>query len=186
MSSVAKDLHLCVPVIRRYDLLRELMLSLRWSTVKPHTVHIIDNGRSPEKLVAALYGMELPTDIFIPDKSMGVAESWNWFILHVPEERLIVSDDITFSWRSLQLLLETPGDCVTATRGHAFSCFLLRDSCIERVGLFDDTISPGYAYFEDLDYEERMTQLGIPIIHVDDSGVSHARSATLASFSEQE
>ncbi len=141
-----KPIHLCIPVLKRYDLLRELLVSLHASTVRPHSIHVIDNGRNPELLADAM--RETPvgtqTDLFIPDMPMGLAVAWNWFIHHVPEERLICNDD----------------------------------SCIEKIGMFDESISPGYAYFEDCDYVERMIMAGVPITGVN-CGVEHLGSQTL-------
>lgn len=183
-----KPIHLCVPVLRRYDLLHELLKSLGESTVEPGEVHIIDNGKDAEKLEQALLGVRsnfARLDIFTPTEPLGVAKSWNWFIKNVPEERLIVNDDLTFGKESLQRIVESEGDFVTGTRGEAFSCFLLRDSCVSQVGLFDETLSPGYAYFEDCDYEERMLALNIFITHVD-CGVVHCKSSTLAAATPEE
>ncbi len=179
-----KPLYLCVPVIKRYDLLRDMLLSLDRSTVKPDLVYIIDNGRNSERVSMAMsYTL---SKVFTPDKPMGLAESWNWFITHVPEERLIVNDDLTFAPNDLEMIVNTPGDFVSALAGsNACSCFLLRDSCVEKVGLFDETISPGYAYYEDCDYVERMVQKKVRITAVS-SGVVHVGSATLAKASESE
>lgn len=176
--------HVCVPVLKRYDLLRELLVSLRESTVIPR-VYVLDNGHNTTALQQAIDGFgtwvwpSINVHTYTPDQPMGVAESWNWFIGHVPEERLIANDDVTFAPESIAKMAETPGDFVTALPGsNACSCFLLRDSCVEKVGLFDETISPGYAYYEDCDYVERMILLGIPITGVL-CDVGHKGSQTL-------
>lgn len=155
MSSVV-DLHLCIPVLKRYDLLKKLITSLQESTAMPHTIHVIDNGRQAERLAIALAEATVPVDIFVPDVAMGVAESWNWFLANVPEERVISNDDITFPPTCLEEMLKLPHPFVSVVPGRAFSCFLLRDVAVEEVGFFDESISPGYAYFEDCDYEFRM------------------------------
>lgn len=176
-----KPIHICVPVLKRYDLLRNMLRSLEQSTVRPAVVHVIDNGRDRERLLGAMADLskDIKTDVFIPDVAMGLAEAWNWFITHVPEERLICNDDITFISTSLEDLLKTEGDFVSALPGsNACSCFLLRDSCVKKVGLFDELISPGYAYFEDCDYVERMIMHGIPITGKL-CGVEHLGSQTL-------
>lgn len=185
MSSRAKDLHLCIPVLKRYDLLFQLLCSLRESTVIPHTIHIIDNGMNMKSLLEAVSIVQTPTDLFMPSKPLGVAESWNRFIRTVPEERLIVNDDIVFGPYSIERLMSTSGDCIVAMKSNAFSCFLMRDSCVEKVGFFDETISPGYAYFEDCDYEERMQQAGIMFTDIV-CGVTHVTSGTLSSYSKEE
>jgi GT2 family glycosyltransferase len=178
-----KTLHLCIPVLKRHDLLRQLLLSLHDSTVRP-VVHVIDNGRNPATL--SLINTGFAVDLFTPTAALGLAESWNWFIKNVPEERLISNDDLTFTSTSLEKLITTPGDFVSALAGtNACSCFLLRDSCVAKVGLFDETISPGYAYFEDCDYVERMLLAGVKITGVE-CGVVHLGSQTLAKNSPSE
>lgn len=186
-----KPVSICVPVLRRYDLLHELLLSLRASTVMPATVYIIDNGMSPTKLFRAMSG-SFPFQIVVApnlDKPRGVAESWNWFIAHVPEERVIVNDDILFAPDSLSKLLASPAELVWAT-GQGFSCFVIRDRCVEQVGLFDEEISPGYGYYEDEDYLQRLngreTRPSLATNANVDSGVSHARSSTLGAATPDE
>ena len=39
---------LCVPVLNRYDLLREMLLSLRESDLQPDLVQVIDNGQNEQ------------------------------------------------------------------------------------------------------------------------------------------
>lgn len=175
--------YVCVPVLKRYDLLRKLLESLRQSTVTPHVV-IIDNGRNAEKMQEATDGFTVR--VLTSVAPMGLAEAWNWFIKNVPETRVIVNDDIEFAPESLARMISTPGDFVSALAGsNACSCFLLRDSCVEKVGLFDETISPGYAYYEDCDYVERMLVAGTHITSLE-CGVLHAQSQTTAAYTAQE
>lgn len=181
-----KPVHVCVPVLKRYDLLRELMLSLVESFVHPATIYVIDNGNQPGLVREAAIETKMPTEIVTPTSPLGVAEAWNWFIKNVPEERLIVNDDIRFGRESIGAMVVKEGDFVSALAGsNACSCFILRDSCVDRVGLFDELISPGYAYFEDCDYIERMIMQGIPITGVE-CGVLHGGSQTLAANTSQE
>jgi hypothetical protein len=67
-----------------------------------------------------------------------------------------------------------------------FSCFCIRDRCVELVGEFDETISPGYAYYEDVDYAYRMIQ--VPEIRRPriDAGIIHVGSSTWRSGSPEE
>ncbi len=183
-----KSITVCVPVARRYDLLRELLLSLRDSTIEPSCIDIIDNGRHPEHVATAIDGAlpDVAFNVFTPEESLGLAESWNVFALNVPEERLIVNDDVLLGPESLERMTETPGAFVSGLAGtHAFSCFLLRDDCVARVGKFDELISPGYAYFEDLDYFRRMQDVGIGITGVE-CGVRHGVSKTMEAFNLRE
>lgn len=177
-----KPVHVCVPVLRRYDLLNRLLVSLNGGSLRPTKVYVIDNGRDAVKAVAALVpGLE--TEIVTPPHAWGVAASWNWFLRNVPEERFIVNDDIEVGSDSLRLMTEHPADFVSC--GFGFSCFLIRDACVAKVGEFDETISPGYAYFEDRDYYNRMGEAGL----IDGSvlcGVRHGHSQTLEACSSEE
>lgn len=128
-------------------------MSLERSTLQPSSVTVIDNGRDANKVEFAMYGIQLKVDIFTPSTPFGVAESWNWFIKHLPEERIITNDDISFFPDSVEAMCATPGDLVF---GHGYSCFLIRDSAVQKIGMFDENISPGYAYWEDIDYDMRI------------------------------
>lgn len=184
-------INVCVPVLKRYDLLRELLLSLKGSSVQPDAVHLIDNGRNVTGLHQATDGT-LPLHLFhymIPPKQMGVAESWNWFIQNVPEDRVICNDDITFAADSLKKLTASPADLVWA-KGCGFSCFVIRDSCVRKLGLFDEEISPGYGYYEDEDYLQRLDGRGTrepsAAAREADCGIRHLHSSTLKAASHEE
>lgn len=176
-------MNLCIPVLKRYDLLKRLLLSLQNSTVQPDELYVIDNGRDAAQLRDALKDVAFTTIVKTPHVPMGVAESWNWFIDNTLDERFIVNDDIEFGPTSIEQMLQQQASFVSCTYG--FACFLLRDECVERVGLFDETISPGYAYFEDRDYFNRMRDAEIVDIVVE-CGVQHAQSQTIAVFTPEE
>lgn len=172
--------NVCVPVLRRYDLLRELVHSLSRSAVQPDKVYIIDNGNEMLEERCANWHVHKPS------RPLGVAESWNWFIRNVPEDRIICNDDIQFSPHSIDTIVNTPGDFVFMNNC-GFSCFLIRDRCVELVGEFDESISPGYAYFEDVDYAYRMIQVLPPERRPRiDAGIAHEGSATWRSGTPEE
>jgi len=177
-----KPINICVPVLKRYDLLRELVKSCRSSNTRPDHYYIIDNGQNRPALMKALGDFDITIKVHTPTKPLGVAESWNWFLAKVPEERVIVNDDITFGPDSLDLLLASSADLVWAA-GCGFSCFVLRDSCVEKLGTFDETISPGYGYYEDEDYLQRLDGRGTRAPSATSesvsAGVKHYKSATL-------
>lgn len=180
--------NVCVPVLRRYDLLRRLLLSLAAGSLVPDVVQIINNGRDASRLSQALAGVGLPEiRVLEPDAPMGVAASWNWFIANVPEDRVIANDDVVFAPRSLRALVASSADLAWAS---GFSCFLIRDACVEKVGCFDETISPGYGYYEDDDYLQRLdghgTRPRVAEAENVDCGVVHEHSATLKAASHQE
>lgn len=177
-------INLCVPVLRRYDLLRELLQSVMRGTVKPTTVSLLDNGQNWNELRRASQGINVNVEVFTPHHPMGVAESWNWFLDNVPEKRVITNDDVIFAEHSLEEILKTGGLFVSPLAGtNAFSCFLITDECVRQTGKFDEDLSPGYAYFEDVDYAWRMEKQNIPITPVE-CGVQHVGSASLVENDE--
>ena len=169
-------LNICVPVLKRYDLFFDLFESLGESTLRPDKIYVINNG------TGRIFQDPL-IECYTPPTPLGVAASWNWFIANVPADRVISNDDITFAQDSLARMQECPAALVTC--GFGFSCFLLRDSCIETVGLFDEELSPGYAYFEDLDYLRRIQLQGIPDVVVE-CGVQHRQSSTPQHYTSAE
>lgn len=184
-----KPIYVCVPVLRRYDLLRQMLISLEPSTVEPSGVYVIDNGRDAERVKAATDRCPFPVVIWTPEEPMGIAESWNWFIDHAPEERLITNDDIVFAPESLEAFGKTTTD-ICWSREAGFSCFIIRDSCVKKIGYFDESISPGYAYFEDEDYAQRINRKGKgPEFATSGdcvSGLEHLHSQTISVASPDE
>ena len=177
-----KRVHVCVPVLRRYDLLKRLLASLDKSTLPPAEVYIIDNGANASALVDATFDYRGGLSTYEPGRNLGVAKSWNWFIDNVPEERVILNDDLELGPAALSTLASQDGDIVFA-KDQGFSCFLLRDSCVEKIGVFDESISPGYGYYEDDDYLQRIDGKGTrtPSVVTCDVAVdlAHERSSTL-------
>jgi len=178
-----KPVHVCVTVFNRYDLLRKLVESLRMSHVVPVSLIVIDRGHDLVSLNKALDGgIRCGTSIIqvnLPGNCLAAA--WNWFITHVPEERVIASDDIIFFPETLSEFRNTPGDFVGVEddKGSShFACFLIRDSCVEKIGLFDESISPNYMYFEDCDYGHRMAMADIPLLGI--RHLFHAKDQSLA------
>jgi GT2 family glycosyltransferase len=164
-----------------------LLESLNSSTI-PYEVRILDNGRDAARLKQATAYFDV--DVETPHQPYGVAESWNHFINQVPEERVIVNDDVIFAPDSLERMVATKYDLAWSYEA-GFSCFLIRDKCVETVGLFDESISPGYAYFEDEDYMQRVNGKGtkpslINCGHVE-CGVMHpVQSQTLKAATRKE
>jgi GT2 family glycosyltransferase len=175
-------LALCVPTLNRYDCLRDLLESAIGSSRYPDEVVVIDNGHDTARRQRALASVRCPVRVHVPTPALGVAASWNWFVAQVEEERVIVNDDVILGPWSLEALVNTPGPVVTALAANAFSCFVLRDACVRAIGLFDETLSPDYAYFEDCDYEARLALAGLAVTTVD-CGVAHVGSSTVAAFS---
>lgn len=182
-------MNVCVPVLRRYDLLQRMIASLAGSTVSVDRLCIINNGKDEARLKVAMSQNSLQTDVYVPKVPMGVAESWNWFITNVQEERIITNDDIVFAPESIAKLTAPDADLIWA-EGCGFSCYVIRDSCVKKIGLFDETISPGYGYYEDEDYLQRLDGRGTraPSARATNvaSGVRHEHSATLKAGTHQD
>jgi hypothetical protein len=176
-------INICTMVLNRYDMLRALLLSLQHSTVVPDAVYVINNGLDKDKIADAIADTVKGVVVLNPNRPLGVAESWNWFINNVGEDRIITNDDIEFAPESIAVMLADPADFVSCTYG--FSCFLLRASCIQKVGLFDEAISPGYGYFEDMDYLHRM-RLADVADSVVKCGTVHHQSRTPAAYTQEE
>jgi hypothetical protein len=180
-------INICVPVLKRYDLLRKMVQSCQAGNVKPDAYYIINNGR--KDLMPWLGDFDINAKVHTPTVAKGVAESWNWFLKKVPEERIITNDDVEFGPNSLELLLAPRADLIWAS-GCGFSCFVLRDTCIEKLGYFDEEISPGYGYYEDEDYLQRLDGRGTRepsavAIEVP-CGVVHHKSSTLEVASHED
>jgi len=183
--------NVCVPTLKRYDLLANLLRSLNAGYLRPTAVYIINNGLDKDALFTAVKEtIDCPVKILTPKKNLGVSASWNWFIRNVAEDRVIVNDDVTFAPESLEMIAKTQGDFVSALRHtNACSCFKISDICVRKVGYFDEKISPGYAYFEDCDYGERLKLKNVPITSVECGvmhGDEHGGSKTKAAYTREE
>lgn len=157
-----KPVNVCIVVFNRYDLLRKLFDSIAASRLQPEAVYVIDRGHDQARVLFAADSYPFAY-VDLPGQSLPAA--WNWFAENVPEERILASDDIEFLPEALETFAATPGDIVGLDDGESshFACFLLRDSCVKAIGLFDETLSPDYLYFEDCDYFRRMAQAGLTI-----------------------
>jgi GT2 family glycosyltransferase len=142
------------------------------SEEQPEAVYVLDNGRDAAKLEEAIDGFGFPIVVETSEQNLGVAGSWNWFIQHVPaDEWLITNDDMMFAPQTIDRMRETEGDLVF---GYGFSCYLMRRSCIDKIGLFDETISPNWGYFEDQDYMERVHAHGsVKLVNAEDADLVH-------------
>lgn len=182
-------INICVPVLKRYDLLREMVKSCMSSNVRPDTYWVIDNGRNTARIMEELRDFDIQLKLHTPSERLGIAKCWNWFIDRVPEERIIVNDDIRFGPSSIEQLIASKADIVWA-KDCGFSCFVLRDACVGKLGRFDESISPNYGYYEDEDYLQRLdgrgTREASAVAEEVDADVAHVKSATLHVASHDE
>ena len=183
------EVNVCIPVLNRYDLLVKCIHSAERGAVKPERYWIYDNGNK--------FNLEDYKDIaekitiFSPGLNRGTAKSWNWFINNIPEFRVVCNDDVEFYEDTIEILLAAyTQDAVIYPAGvpsaNSFSCYVLPDKVVELVGLFDEMISPNYAYFEDNDYHRRMIKEGIELRGIAGCRIDHSNSSTLQRFTSLE
>lgn len=164
----------CVPTLIAYDQCINLILSLEKGTIKPKDYYILDNGGGFKQFYRQSNLALSNLNIIDPEKNIGVAGAWNWFLNNLNGDLLIVNDDIEFSHFALEnfLFLKEKNkrqDIViyTLVRKEAenplpnFSLFLLNSTVKDKVGLFDEKFYP--AYFEDNDYIYRLKLLNYNI-----------------------
>jgi GT2 family glycosyltransferase len=159
-----KQVNILVPIFNQYGLIPKFLKALDDGTVKPDCVYYFDNGKSIN--TAREVNVDFQIKVFNPERNLGTAIAWNYMIRNTNEERIILNDDILVNPNLVEEFLNTPGDLVGCSKEsgiNVFSAFLIRDSCISKVGLFDESISPNYCYFEDNDYAYRMKLLGVEI-----------------------
>lgn len=184
------SISVCIPTLNRYELLKELIASLQAGTLKPTDIWVIDNG---QKLFAD-NELNFADDLGIYQHyrkfgyNLGCAASWNWFIQNTEGIRIICNDDIIFAPDALEHWLAAYDSsqivCPDSLVGsNAFSAFTMPDEVVEKVGLFDEAISPNYAYLEDNDYAYRMKLFGMEIKSAPGVLLKHGESSTLKAFS---
>lgn len=190
-----KHVTLMVPTLRRYDLLSQMLVpSAERNTRPPDRYLVVDNGGN---LDASAYG--LPTEkttVIKPGRNLGVAASWNHaFDAVLPDDE---SKYLIMACDDMELLPNTVEALVAAADAHPevgffwpehnahtmFGVYLQRRWCLDRVGYYDANFWP--AYFEDNDYCYRLKLSGVPIMTVPDCGMTHVRSATMATYSAEE
>jgi GT2 family glycosyltransferase len=177
------EITLCIPTLKRYDLLTLAIDSASKGNVKPDHYVVFDNGGALDPL----YLPDVNVFIYSVYGNMGVAAAWNYFLKNIPEIRIIVNDDVIFFDDTIERLIEAYDEDFLiypdgAPSANSFSCFILPDKVVNEVGYFDEKLSPGYAYFEDNDYHRRMKSHGYDIKGVPDCRIKHEGSATLDSY----
>lgn len=166
-----------------YDDLWKCIESINNSSVKVDNIFVIDNGRGLK------HNGQENLKIWDVDYNLGVAASWNKFIKEVPEIRIICNDDVIFSHEAIESIVNCydPNNIIypRLPQNNAFSCFMLPQTIVDRVGLFDELISPRYAYFEDNDYTYRMWLQGFGLKRCE-VFVDHIGSSTLKHFTRKQ
>jgi len=93
--------------------------------------------------------------------NLGVAGSWNLGIKSFPFAPywVIASNDIKYAPGQLQKLADKSSPDILIKTSQAWSSFSIGSSIVKTVGLFDENYHP--AYYEDNDYEARISRLGL-------------------------
>lgn len=176
---------LIVPVLNRYDKLDRCIASAFSGNVPVDNVIVIDNGSSYQDRG------DPRITVFTPGMNIGVAKAWNYGILNSREVRIISNDDVEFEKDSIENILKFYNpDTINCSSGlgniNAFSLFTYPDCFLSSVGLFDELLSPNYAYFEDNDMVYRMTLLGLEVFKNVHVKCKHVQSASIAAFTSKQ
>lgn len=166
-----------VPVLTNPALLYQMLQSM---DMPAERLIVIDNGDvlNPVTLRHAARGMK--TTLLTPGANLGVAGSWNLGIKCAPFAPwwLVCNFDITWPTNSLgRFAVAARRDALVLSAGAPPWCaFAVGDQVVSRVGLFDESLHPGY--FEDNDYERRVRHWGMDVV-LSDIPVRHQNSSTI-------
>jgi GT2 family glycosyltransferase len=186
-------LPLCIPTVRRFDLLKECVDSALSGIIIPTEIHILDN--SAGKLPIELFEGEQYriVSVYTAPENLGVAAGWNWlmYVTKTAPFTLIANDDVRFEpdtiLNMVKVMAKNPAAGIFASsrnESNEFSCYALARWAYNLIGPFDEVFWP--AYFEDNDYTIRARKAGV-VLHLSDKfGFGHAGSATIKSYTEAE
>jgi len=192
-----------VPILNRFDLLERLLDSLDYPV---DTLAIVDNSIAPDgypgigsplasrldELSQLRHPLIRQIRIARPFCNIGVAASWNMILMSFPQApfALLVNNDVVLApgvlASAMQRINPSRAQLLTLIPDpNGFSAFLLTALCWDRLGLFDTSFHP--AYFEDLDYRDRLRndtsidQLDGSFAHVAMAQLNNEHSATIDS-----
>ena len=168
---------LIVPVLNRPDLLNRMLASIDYPV---GDLLVIDNGRCATErryvpMAERVHYLPMPTNL-------GVPVSWNLGIKSLPHAHywIVMNSDAWFPPGSLEALHAAARRDALVLSGAMppWACYLLGDLIVERVGLFDEALTP--AYFEDNDMERRIEHAGMDIVRTS-VPIGHDNSSTIRS-----
>ncbi len=187
-KGTGRPLHVCTQVFNRWDAIRALVASCDMSTRRPDGIWIVDHGYDSRRLLEAVRGLTAIPISVVTLEDPGCAHNGNWFMRNVPDDRVCCGDDVYFRPECLERMAATEGDMVIPAFGdpaqhemlNPFACTLIRRSCVDRVGYFDEKISPGYLYFDDTDYARRMDLAGVKQVVAEGAIAVHLNGGSLS------
>lgn len=172
--------NLIVPVLNRYDLLQNMLDSIDFPI---RHLMIIDNGEGPTEVISIPDWVKEATYTPIPN-NLGVPGSWNLGIKSLPHNNrwFFASNDVEFGPGALELMAQAMPNCLTLmSRAPYWQAFVLGETVVDKIGLFDEAFYP--AYFEDNDYMRRMSEADLPVYRLD-VPIEHHNSSTIHSDPE--
>ena len=177
--------NICITTLNNFSGLKEEIDSIESGTLKPDKYIIFDNSRKLKYSDFSIDNLALA----VPNEQESLARSWNWFIDNVPEIRVICNDDLIFYPDTLETLVRgLRTDTIYFPYGIAktntYSCFVISDEVISKVGRFDEEFYP--AYFEDNSYDYKLSLQGLYVDGVADCNIIHKGSQTLHNYTHSE
>jgi hypothetical protein len=157
---------LCIATFHRPAELRACIDSAMAGSVKPDKVLICD--------MAGDCGVP---DAYVSPEGWGLAKGLNWLLRNSSDIRIIANDDVMFSHRSIERIVNEVNAGCEFVSAWFMACYSLTDACIGKVGYFDEDLSPGWIYFEDNDYYWRMLAQDIKT-KVIEAEIIHDRDAS--------
>ena len=180
---------ICIPTLRRYDLVCRLCLALIEGDdlADASRIVIMDNGGDlldswHWRQLSLLFKNNKP-EVIVPPENLGVAGSWNFFVQNLGK-CVIANDDVVFSRQTLKYFywsaMAYPNTVIFENNDplYGFSTFFVsRPELWMEMGGFDELFNP--AYFEDNDCRYRLLLAGLPVRSVRLKGWLHENSSTL-------
>ena len=170
---------LIVPILTGPQLLYRMLDSIDTPVAR---LIIIDNGGALNTSIGWPVEHVQRTSVIKMPANLGVSGSWSLGIKATPFAPwwLIVNHDVTFQPGALgQFATMAAPDTLVLNGGPQPWCaFAIGEDVVRDVGLFDESLHPGY--FEDVDMERRCTPT-VPIARLPAGLIHHDNSSTLAS-----
>lgn len=173
--------HLCVTVCKRQDLLPMCLHSACAGTVRPDKVYLVDQANRADLLAPALAQLSCPYEVIGlgAEKRGGEADAVNWYLMNVAEDRVIAHEDVVFAPDSLERFLAVKDPFVIDASQGVLAYRYPLDGYVAEV--YDETMSPNFYLYVDVDYEDRLAQAGIHPTVVD-CGITHLKNGTLKGY----